>query len=265
MNYPLLSTLSFFVGIIVGLTGIGGASLITPMLIVVFQVPASVAVSSDIVAATLMKLVGGVKHWRQQTLDCEVVKWLALGSVPGSLAGVTLLHWLRQTQHFDLDTILLKLLGMAILGIALVSLGQLVMMTIWPQLPPPRLPKIDLTTYWGKLQSLSIGAVLGCIVGLTSVSSGSMFALVLIAFFQLDARKLVGTDLAQAAILLSFTALGHMTLGTVNWHLVLPIWLGSVPGVLIGAKLCQIAPQKILRFGIYLLLTLVSWKLVAPL
>jgi uncharacterized membrane protein YfcA len=91
-----------------------------------------------------------------------------------------------------------------------------------------------------------------------------MFALVLIAFFQLDARKLVGTDLAQAGILLVFTSLGHLTLGTVDWSLVLPIWLGSVPGVLLGAKLCQFAPQRILRFAIYVLLVMVSWKLAHP-
>lgn len=265
MNYLLLSTFSFFVGIVVGLTGIGGASLITPMLILGFQVPVSVAVGSDIVAATLMKVVGGVKHWRQQTLDCEVVKWLALGSVPGSLAGVALLGQLKQTPTLNLDTVLLKLLGVAILGIALVSLVQLVVMTLWPEMKPPSLPKIDLALWQGKVQSVLIGAFLGCIVGLTSVSSGSMFALVLIAFFQLDARKLVGTDLAQAAILLGFTSLGHLGLGTVDWHLVIPIWIGSVPGVLVGAKLCEIAPQKILRFGIYLLLTMVSWKFVAPL
>jgi uncharacterized protein len=265
MNYLLLSTLSFFVGIVVGLTGIGGASLITPMLILCFQVPTSVAIGSDIVAATLMKVVGGIRHWRQQTLDCEVVKWLALGSVPGSLTGIALLQWLKLSERFNLDGLLLRLLGVAILGIALVSLVQLVVLTLWPQLKPPNLPRIELTTWQGKLQSVLIGAFLGCIVGLTSVSSGSMFALVLIAFFQLDARKLVGTDLAQAAILLGFTALGHLGLGAVDWHLVLPIWVGSVPGVLVGAKLCQLAPQKTLRFGIYLLLTMVSWKLIDPL
>jgi len=91
-----------------------------------------------------------------------------------------------------------------------------------------------------------------------------MFALVLIAFFQLEARKLVGTDLAQAAIFLTFTSLGHLTLGTVDWSLVLLIWFGSVPGVLVGAKLCQLAPQRPLRFVIYGLLVMVSWKLAHP-
>lgn len=261
MDYVLLSSLSFAVGIVVGLTGIGGASLITPMLIFVFQVPASVAISSDVVAATLMKVVGGMKHWRQQTLDCAAVKWLAIGSVPGSLFGVAILHWMRHFGTFTLDAVLLNLIGYAILLVALTALIQLLFMTFAPTWELPTLPKLDLETMQGRISAIVMGAVLGCIVGLTSVSSGSMFALVLIAFFQLDAKKLVGTDLAQAAILLSFTSIGHLTLGTVNWSLVLPIWIGSVPGVVIGAKLCKLMPQKPLRFVIYALLVMVSWKL----
>ncbi|HEY9623016.1 MAG TPA: sulfite exporter TauE/SafE family protein [Crinalium sp.] len=261
MNYVLLSSLSFGVGIVVGLTGIGGASLITPMLIFVFQVPASVAVSSDVVAATLMKVVGGVKHWQQQTLDVQAVKWLAIGSVPGSLVGVSILHVIRQSHQFNLDAILLRLLGVAILMITLIALVQLLLMTFAPKLELPSLPKINLETVKGRSVAIAIGAVLGCIVGMTSVSSGSMFALVLIALFQMDAHKLVGTDLTQAAILLSATSLGHLTLGTVDWHLVIPIWIGSIPGVILGARLCQIAPQRVLRFGIYVILVMVSWKL----
>lgn len=261
MNFLLLSCLSFVVGIIVGLTGIGGASLITPMLIVVFQVPASVAVSSDVVAATLMKVVGGVKHWRQQTVDVQAVKWLALGSVPGSLAGVGILHFIRQIDRLNLDSLLLRLLGSAILLITLVALLQLLLIIVAPSLQLPSLPKLNLATLAGRAIAITIGAVLGCIVGVTSVSSGSMFALVLIALFQLDAKKLVGTDLTQAAILLSVTSVGHLTLGSVDWSLVIPIWIGSIPGVLVGAKFCQIAPQKVLRFSIYVILVVVSWKL----
>ncbi len=261
MDYILLSSLSLLIGIVVGLTGIGGASLITPMLIFVFQVPAAVAVSSDVVAATLMKGVGGFKHWRQQTLDPEVVKWLALGSVPGSLSGVACLHWLR-LQHWNLDDLLLQWLGWLILLVATVALVQTIAVTIAPDFPRPTLPKLDLTTWPDRAFTIAIGAVLGSLVGLTSVSSGSLFALVLLAFFQLDASKLVGTDISQAAILLGFTSLGHLSLGTVDWTLVLAIWAGSVPGVLIGAKLCQFVPQNLLRFAIYAILVMVSWKLV---
>ena len=261
MNELLLPFLSFGVGIVVGLTGIGGASLITPMLILVFQVPPSVAISSDVVAATLMKVVGGIKHWQQQTVDRPIVRWLAMGSVPGALGGVGVLHQIQQIAVLDLDHILLRCIGSVILLITLFALLQLILFTFVPDCQFPQPPALDLNTLGGRVGTIAIGAVLGCIVGVTSVSSGSLFALVLIAFFRLDAQRLVGTDLAQAAILLGFTSLGHLGLGTVDWHLVLPIWLGSVPGVLLGARLCQLAPQKLLRFAVYVLLVAVSWKL----
>jgi uncharacterized membrane protein YfcA len=262
MNYVLLSSLSFFVGILVGLTGIGGASLITPMLILIFQVPASVAIGSDVVAATLMKIVGAARHWQQQTVDFQVVRWLASGSVPGALLGVWLLHLIQQSSPINLDTILLQLLGIAILLITLVALIQMLLLIFAPTLQLPVLPKLNLETLSGKISAIVIGAILGCVVGMTSVSSGSMFALVLIALFRLDAQKLVGTDLLQAAILLGFTSLGHLSLGTVDWSIVIPIWIGSIPGVLLGAKLCQLLPQRPLRFVIYAILIMVSWKLV---
>jgi uncharacterized membrane protein YfcA len=260
MHELLLPLLSFGIGIVVGLTGIGGASLLTPMLVLLFQVPPSVAVSSDIVAATLMKVVGGIKHWRQQTVNRQAVRWLVTGSVPGALCGVAVLHQLQQTT-LDLDGILLRCIGSAILLVTLLALVRLMLLTVAPNFQPPQLPELDLDKLAGKAAAVAIGTVLGCIVGLTSVSSGSLFALVLISFFRLDAQRLVGTDLVQAAILLSFTSLGHLSLGTVDWHLVLPIWLGSVPGVLIGARLCQVAPQRLLRFIVYVLLVGVSWKL----
>jgi uncharacterized membrane protein YfcA len=261
MHYLLLPFLSFLIGIMVGLTGVGGAALITPMLIFIFQVPPSIAVSSDIVAATLMKVIGSLKHWQQKTLDVQVVTWLALGSVPGSLTGIAILHLIKNRENFNLDQILLHLVGVMMLFVTLLALAQLLLKSFLPKLQL-QLPKIDLTTNLGRLQSLIFGAVLGCIVGMTSIASGGMFALVLIAFFRLDARNLVGTDISQAAILLIFTSLGHFTLGTVDWSLVIPIWLGTVPGVLVGSKLCKLTPQPVLRFVIYSLLIMVSWKLV---
>jgi hypothetical protein len=209
-----------------------------------------------------MKVIGGVKHWQQQTLDLQVVTWLALGSVPGSLSGVGILYLIRQTGALNLDYILLRLIGVMMLFVAFSALAQLLLKTFVPKLKLPEPPKFDLKTKSGRVLTLGVGAVLGCVVGLTSVASGSMFALVLIAFFQLDSRKLVGTDISQAAILLIFTSLGHLSLGTVNWSLVVPIWLGTVPGVLVGAKLCKIIPQRTLRFVIYAILVMVSWKLV---
>lgn len=262
MNYELLCCLSFGVGIVVGLTGVGGASLITPMLILVFQVPTAIAISSDVVAATLMKVVGGFKHWRQQTLDPTVVKWMSLGSVPGALAGLVLFHGIKDHWSEDWNQLLLRLLGSLILAMTLIGIGQLVLSQFFPGMQLPVLPALNLDTWSGRVATLAIGSLLGFLVGLTSVSSGSMFALVLMAFFQLDARKLVGTDLSQAAILLSFTSIGHIGFGSVDWGLVGAIWFGSVPGVLLGAKLCQFVPQQALRAVLYTILMMVSWKLV---
>jgi len=262
MHYLLLPIPSFVIGIIVGLTGVGGASLITPMLILVFHVPASVAVSSDVVANTLMKVVGGFKHWKQQTVDLQIVKWLALGSVPGSLMGVGILYLIKHTGFGNLNHILIRLVGIMLLVVAVTAIVQLMLKMLLPKVQFPEPPKFDLKTKWGRTLTVSVGAVLGCIVGVTSIASGSMFAIVLITFFRLDSRKLVGTDISQAAILLIFTSIGHLFLGTVDWSLVLPIWLGTVPGVLVGTKLSKITPQRFLRLAIYTILVTVGWKLV---
>jgi hypothetical protein len=197
---------------------------------------------------------------------------------------------------------MLRLLGFMMLFVTLLAIAQLWLKTFVPQLQLPDPPKFDLETKMGRILTVCVGAVLGCMVGLISVSSGSiellqksifaplappilgepeykvpqckgdarghpriyarglMFALVLTTFFRLDPRKLVGTDISQAAILLMFTSLGHLSLGRVNWILVVPIWLGTVPGVLVGANLCKLIPQHTLRFVIYAILMMVSWK-----
>ncbi|MFN9860856.1 MAG: sulfite exporter TauE/SafE family protein, partial [Pseudanabaena sp.] len=204
MNYFLLSGFSFIVGTVVGLTGIGGASLITPMLIFMFNVPAAIAVGSDIVAATMMKAIASISHWRQETVDFQVVKWLAFGSVPGALLGVVILHIL-QSQGWSLDSFLLPSIGTVILLVTIAGLVQLSLATFAPNISPLSFTTFDLETTNGKTKSILTGFILGCMVGLTSVSSGSLFALVLMTFFRLDARKLVGTDITQAAILLGFT------------------------------------------------------------
>ncbi|MBR8830651.1 MAG: hypothetical protein N5P05_000848 [Chroococcopsis gigantea SAG 12.99] len=263
MDYPLLTLSSFFVGIIVGLTGIGGASLITPMLIFLFQVPATTAVGSDVVAAGLLKVVGSVRHWQQKTVDLTVVKWLALGSVPGSALGLTSFHYCQIHKDVcQIDRILPHAIGVVLLAVTLLALTELSLSLLFPATVFISLPKLDLGTKSGQLTAIALGAILGYLVGLTSISSGSLFALVLMTFFQLDARKLVGTDMSQASILLTCTSIGHLGLGTVDWSIVLPIWCGGLPGVLVGAKLCGYVPRNALQVLIYGLLVSVSWKLL---
>lgn len=235
----------------------------TPLLIFGFQVPAATAIGSDVMSAVLMKMVGGYQHYRQQTVDVQLVKWLAIGSVPGSLFGIGLLHRIRAAQVENLNQLLMHGVGAAILLVAIVALGGRVLRWIDPDLSLPTLPQLDLSTASGRVATVLLAALLGCLLGVTSVGSGSLFAIVLIGCFRLDSHKLVGTDIAHAAILLLFTAVGHVGLGTVDLGLVLPIWLGTVPGVLFGAQLCRVIHQGMLRTGLYVLLVAIGWQLVS--
>ncbi len=262
MNHLLLPIFSFAIGILVGLTGVGGGSLTTPMLILLFNVPAEIAIGSDVVAISLTKGVGALKHWNQQTLDLKIVQWLVIGSVPGSLAGVGVLSLTKHWGMVNSNKILLCLVGAIVLLVALSELGKMVLLRFIPNLALPQLPKLDLESKSGCVLTVALAAVLGCMVGLTGIGSGSLFSVALVALLKLDPQKLVGTVLVQAAILLVFTALGQFSLGTVDWNLVLSIWVGMVPGVLLGAQLCQIAPRRILQLGIYLILVTVGWNLV---
>ncbi|MFM6481118.1 MAG: sulfite exporter TauE/SafE family protein, partial [Microcystis panniformis] len=121
MDYSLLTIFSFFIGIVVGLTGIGGSSLITPLLIFVFQVPATTAVGSDVVAAGLMKVVGTVRHWQQQTIELEVVKWLVIGSVPGSLLGLVGFRYFQQNSSLNLDQWLPHIIGLVLMIVTVLA------------------------------------------------------------------------------------------------------------------------------------------------
>lgn len=262
MNFSL-TLASFFVGIVVGLTGVGGATLITPLLIFVFHIPASVAIGSDVMSATLMKVIGGIKHYKQNTVNLEIVRWLLTGSVPGSLLGIFLLYLAKIFQVQNLDSILMRTVGLIMLLVASLALMRLSLKFLAPKWKLPKRPRIDLSTKAGKKQTIAISAVLGCILGLTSVGSGSLFALVLIVLFQMNPHRLVGTDIVHAAILLIVTALGHFSLGTVDWNVVFPIWLGTIPGVLLGAQLCKYVPKLALQFSLYTILVNVGWQLIA--
>jgi len=261
MNFSL-TLASFFVGIVVGLTGVGGATLITPLLIFVFHIPASIAIGSDVMSATLMKVIGGMKHYRQHTVNLQIVRWLLTGSVPGSILGIFLLYLAKIFKVQNLDSILIRTVGIVMLLVASLALLRLALKFFAPKWKLPKQPRIDLSTQAGKNQTIAIAAVLGCILGLTSVGSGSLFALVLIVLFRMNPHKLVGTDIVHAAILLIITALGHFSLGTVNWSIVFPIWLGTIPGVLVGAQLCKHVPKLALQFGLYTILVNVGWQLI---
>ena len=208
---PLLTIASFGIGIVVGLTGMGGGALMTPVLVLFFQVPPLTAVSSDLVASAVMKPVGSVVHLRRGTVNLGLVKWLCLGSVPGAFCGVLIARALGRGQQVQ-DVIRIAL-GVALLlaAIGLIVRAYLRMLEHArirdghaAPLPQGR-PSVDLRV----LPTIAVGAIGGVVVGMTSVGSGSLIIIALMTLYPtLKASELVGTDLVQAVPLVASAAWG---------------------------------------------------------
>ncbi len=233
---PLVVLFGLGVGVLIGLTGIGGGSLMTPLLILVIGVNPVVAIGTDLAYGAITKTVGGWRHLRKGTVDLGVSKWLAFGSVPGAIAGVLLLERL----HLDVN-LLLALVAGALIVVSLAILGRAVIVRA-----PRERAQVALTART-KGGAVAIGAVLGVILGLTSVGSGALIGPALILLFALTPRRVVGTDVFHAAILLWAAGLAHWVGGNVDLGLMATILLGSVPGVWIGTALVSHVPVGVLR------------------
>jgi uncharacterized protein len=237
---PYIVLGSAIVGLLVGMTGAGGGALMTPMLILLFGVKAPAAISSDLVAAVLMRPVGAVVHMRRGTVNYRLVGWLAVGSVPMAFLGAYLLHLLgsASTTHVE------QALGAALLTGAAAMVIRYVLDVRGGH---DRASAVhDLVAK--PLPTVVIGMIGGVIVGLTSVGSGSlMIVLLLFLYPMIGAKKLVGTDLNQAVPLTLAAALGALIFGHVEFGVTISLIIGSVPAVLIGSLLSSRAPDKILR------------------
>ena len=233
----------FGVGILVGMTGIGGGSLMTPLLILVAGVKPMIAIGTDLAYGAVTKTVGGWRHWRKGTVDFGVSWWLAGGSVPGSLLGVWLVERLhdRYGNGFD-DGLLLSVAG----ALLVVSVAILARALFMPSLVAKERDQVDLTGRV-KAAAVAIGLVLGLILGFTSVGSGALIGLALILVFHLTPHRVVGTDVFHAAVLLWVAGLAHFVSGNVDLALMANILAGSVPGVWIGTNLMTRVPSRGLR------------------
>jgi uncharacterized protein len=231
----------FIVGMVVGMTGVGGGALMTPMLVLLFGVQPLAAVSSDVVAAVIMKPIGGGVHWRRGTVKFGLVKWLMVGSLPCAFLGVVLLKTTADSGA-ALQANIKVGLGIALL---LACLG----IVVRPLLSRHRGGEAAVTDSAVKaLPTILIGAFGGLIVGMTSVGSGSlMIVLLLLLYPQFRLSDLVGTDLVQAIPLVCSAAIGHLLLGDFKLGLTGSILIGAVPGVFIGARISSRAPDGILR------------------
>jgi len=230
---PMVIAFGLGVGILIGLTGIGGGSLMTPLLVLFAGIPPVVAIGTDLAYGAVTKTVGGWRHWRKGTVDLGVSKWLAIGSVPGALVGVWLLDRLHAAYGKSFEPALLGTIAVALLIVALTILGRALFM---PKLVARERHSVEQTTRT-KVTAVSIGAVLGLILGVTSVGSGALIGLALILVFQLTPHRVVGTDVFHAAILLWAAGIAHFVSGNVDFLLMGTILVGSLPGVLIGTSL----------------------------
>jgi uncharacterized protein len=233
---PLVILFGLGVGVLIGLTGIGGGSLMTPLLILVVGVQPVVAIGTDLAYGAITKTVGGWRHLRSGTVDLGVSKWMAFGSVPGSITGVALL------DRLNLDvSVVLALVAAALLIVSVAVLAR----ALFVRTPRER-PTVPLTAR-SKAAAVSIGAVLGLVLGLTSVGSGALIGPALILLFRLTPRRVVGTDVFHAAIMLWAAGLAHWVSGNVDLALMGTILLGSIPGVWIGTALVGRVPSAFLR------------------
>jgi uncharacterized membrane protein YfcA len=239
---PYIVLGSAIVGLLVGMTGAGGGALMTPMLILLFGVSPSAAISSDLVAAVVMRPVGAAVHLRRGTVNRRLVGWMVLGSVPMAFLGAYLLHLMghaKSAQH-NIETAL----GAALLvGAAAMTLryvldrraGESRAADVRELVPRPA-------------RTVAIGMIGGVVVGITSVGSGSLMIILLLFLYPtIGAKQLVGTDLTQAVPLTAAAALGALAFGHVEFGVTTSLILGSVPAVLIGSLLSSSAPDRYIR------------------
>ena len=260
---PVPALFGLLVGFLVGLTGVGGGSLMTPFLIAVMQVPAPTAIGTDMVFATATKMVGSVQHYRQRSVNLEVAIFLGLGSIPASLLGVWTLEWIKGA--FDPEEV--RDILVTVIAATLVLVGASL---VFRAFLPERWIGSRKTAWDGetsmnlkrRLFTVLFGATGGYLVGLTSIGSGSVMAVILLLLYPLAPAVIVGTDITHATVLSFVTGLAHMLNGNVDLGLTGTLLLGSIPGVLIGSRVAPWIPSRPLIVILAVMLVFVGARLL---
>lgn len=243
------------VGFAVGLTGMGGGALMTPILVLIFGIQPLAAVSSDLVASLVMKPVGAAVHAGRGTIQWRLAAWLAMASVPAAFLGVVAVHSLTGASRVQ------AVISVALGSVLLLAVAALLLKMALDHRRPAA-PGDD-TLHVKRLPTLAIGASIGFIVGITSVGSGTLVIVLLLFLYpRLRGSHMVGTDLAQAIPMVGSAALAHILFGDFVFGLTFSILLGSIPGVLLGAAVSSYAPTAFLRGALAAVLLVSGLKLV---
>src|SRR4051794_22582541 len=243
-------------GLVVGLTGVGGGSLMTPILIIVFGFKPSYAVGTDIFHGAVFKSFGAWRHRRLGTVHGHLALWLFAGSGPSAIVGVAVSWWLRDALA-NAEAVLGYVLGVALI---LGGSGFLVKTFVKRGIQPNEGPFIMRDR--DKAIAVLTGVVFGFVLGLTSVGSGTYFGLVMVLVYPLTMSKIVGTDIFHAAALLWVAGVGHAIIGDVDWHAVIWLLMGSIPGILISSRWTLSVPQTTIRLGLGGILIISGLKLL---
>jgi len=272
MDYRI-SLVGLLIGFLVGLTGMGGGSLLAPIMILFFRIPPVWAVGTDLAYSTVTKAVGSIVHIRQKNVNFKVAFWLAAGSVPATFLSVLLVQYIRKHYGAIINGIIIHAIGFTLILVA-------IMLVLKPYIMR-RLERRNLETQkqealdgvasshntWEKryrpLVTALVGAFVGFLVGLTSVGSGTLIIVSLAFLFpRLTSKELVGTDVFQAFMLLASGAIGYLNAGTINWTIAGLLLIGSLPGVVMGSKFSKYVPERYMRPVLATVLAVSGWKLI---
>jgi uncharacterized protein len=247
---PAIIVFGLGIGVLVGMTGMGGGSLMTPLLILIFGIQPTTAIGTDIFYSAVTKTVGGWRHFRMKTVNMELVKWLSFGSVPAAVLGVAIVSVLQDHIGEDrLDSLVYAVLGGTLLMVGVITLTRALILR---DLVVER-DRFEVERRH-KVAAVLIGATTGFVIGITSAGSGTVIAILLIAVYRLAPKRVVGTDVFHAAILLWAAGIAHWIGGNVDFTLAANILIGSIPGVVIGAALSDKAPQGFIRTALGIVL-----------
>jgi uncharacterized membrane protein YfcA len=247
----------FLIGSLVGLTGMGGGSLLTPILVILFGFKPTLAVGTDVLHGAVFKTFGAVRHRKLGTVHAHLTLWMFLGSGPLSLLGVAVATSLKHQYGSGVQSVEAYAVGAALVlgGVGLIA-KTFIKRGTQPSDEPFLLTRRD------RLIAVAIGGVFGFVVGLTSVGSGTFFGLVMVLVYPLTIRKIVGTDIFHAAALLWVAGFGHLVAGNVDARTMFWLLTGSIPGVLLSSKLTLRVPERALRLGLAGTLILSGVKLI---